>query len=163
MMRYQWWREAVISRLAGACFKPPSGAVSQKGMVLSDWGKATHKGSRYVLRRRAKANRPMTHRSWKCCQNWGRTIPPGLEGAIPCQGGSFTSAPTIPAYGPFESRCKGGVSSVRASLPRMQREMTSRQGQPEKGGCENGNLSLGFRGFDSLPVKANHQPEASLA
>ena len=26
-----------------------------------------------------------------------------------------------------------------------------------------GNLSLESRGFDSLPVKANHQPEASLA
>jgi hypothetical protein len=41
--------------------------------------------------------------------------------------------------------------------------MTSRQGKPGKGGCESGNLSLESRGFDSLPAKANHQPEASLA
>jgi hypothetical protein len=33
----------------------------------------------------------------------------------------------------------------------------------ERGKPRGGNLSLESRGFDSLPVKANHQPEASLA
>ncbi|MGF6870885.1 hypothetical protein OKW35_000339 [Paraburkholderia sp. MM5477-R1] len=41
--------------------------------------------------------------------------------------------------------------------------MTSRQDKPGKGGSDSGNLSLESRGFDSLPAKASHQPEASLA
>jgi hypothetical protein len=32
-----------------------------------------------------------------------------------------------------------------------------------KSDVEDGNFSVESRGFDSLPVKANHQPEASLA
>jgi hypothetical protein len=43
---------------------------------------------------------------------------------------------------------------------------TSRQDKSGRGGksdVEDGNLSMESRGFDSLPAKANHQPEASLA
>jgi hypothetical protein len=41
----------------------------------------------------------------------------------------------------------------------------SRQDKPGKGGSyvADGNLSLESRGFDALPVKISHQPEASLA
>jgi hypothetical protein len=41
----------------------------------------------------------------------------------------------------------------------------SRQDKPGKGGSyvADGNLSLESRGFDTLPVKISHQPEASLA
>jgi hypothetical protein len=41
----------------------------------------------------------------------------------------------------------------------------SRQGKPGKGESyvADRNLSVKSRGFDSLPVAANHQPEASLA
>ena len=128
-----------------------------KDVVVSDWGKGVLIG-RQVRIEKMSASEPSDDAplALKYCQNRGRGAAPGSVG-------------TTPAYGPDGSRCIGGMSSIQAlvwnvrTLFRMRREMTSRQGKPGKGGSESGNLSLESRGFDSLPVKANHQPEASLA
>ena len=53
---------------------------------------------------------------------------------------------------------------ILAGVKPLERRFISRQAKPGNGGspCD-GNHSLESRGFDTLPVKANHQPEASLA